>query len=83
MLIRSLFKRRGAWWEFTDRYSDANFIWTQIKFYDIYRLQKTTSGQEIKLISLEKGEKTNRNRIEELKKLGTSYQQHSTIFQDS
>ena len=39
MLVKSLFKRRSAWWDFTDKYSEANFVWTQIKFYDIFGCQ--------------------------------------------
>ena len=39
MLVKSLFKRRSAWWNFTERYDEANLIWTQIKIYDIFKWQ--------------------------------------------
>lgn len=40
MLLKSLIKRRKSWWTFTDRYDEANFIWTQIKINVVFSNQK-------------------------------------------
>ena len=40
MLIKSLFKRRNFWWCFTDKYDEANFVWTQIKINQIFHVQE-------------------------------------------
>ena len=36
MLIRTLLKRREAWWSLTDKVEEANFIWTQIKVNSVF-----------------------------------------------
>lgn len=38
-LIKTLLKRREAWWTFTDKIDEANFVWTQIKVNSIYNNQ--------------------------------------------
>lgn len=40
MLVKGLMKRRSNWWVFTDRYDEANLIWTQIKINVVFHGQK-------------------------------------------
>lgn len=40
LLVKSLIKRRNAWWTFTDRIDEAHLVWTQIKVNDYFQLQK-------------------------------------------
>jgi hypothetical protein len=37
-LVRSLLKRR-SWWSFTERWEEANLIWTQLKINGYFTLQ--------------------------------------------
>jgi hypothetical protein len=48
LLAKSLMKRRSSWWTFTERYEEANFIWTQIKINDIFRKQSHSQFDEPK-----------------------------------
>jgi len=40
-LIRGLIKRR-PWYQITEKYQDAHFVWTQIKIQHYFTLQKKT-----------------------------------------
>ena len=42
-LVRSLIKRRG-WWSFTEKWEEANFVWTQLKINNYIAMQQ--SGQK-------------------------------------
>lgn len=37
-------KRRKAWWVFTDKYDEANMIWTQIKINNVFSAQKNQAA---------------------------------------
>jgi hypothetical protein len=37
-LVRSLLKRRG-WWVFTEKWEEANLVWTQLKINAYFALQ--------------------------------------------
>jgi hypothetical protein len=39
-LVRSIIKRR-SWWTFTEKWEEANFIWTQLKINNYFKLQQT------------------------------------------
>ena len=39
MLLKTLLKRREAWWTLTDKIDEANFVWTQIKVNQIFNAQ--------------------------------------------
>lgn len=40
MLLKTLFKRRKGWFNFTEKYDEANVVWTQIKINTIFTNQK-------------------------------------------
>lgn len=40
MLLKTLFKRRKGWFNFTEKYDEANVVWTQIKINSIFTNQK-------------------------------------------
>jgi hypothetical protein len=53
LLVKSLIKRRSSWWTFTEKYEEANLIWTQIKIPEIFRGQKGNNCcQKYPLINL-------------------------------
>ena len=41
MLLRTLMKRREAWWTVTEKIEEAHFIWTQIKVNQVFANQKS------------------------------------------
>lgn len=41
-LVRSLIRRRN-WWVFTERWEEANLIWTQLKINGYFALQESVS----------------------------------------
>jgi hypothetical protein len=47
-MVRGLINRR-YWFAFTDRIEEANFVWTQLKQHEYFRIQKTSEHTVKKL----------------------------------
>ena len=43
-LVRSLIKRRN-WWTFTEKWEEANLVWTQLKINSYFTLQSATNNK--------------------------------------